>query len=739
MRRYASWVLRYRTVFAFALVVALAASVWALPRLSLDFSITSLLHASSEDRRELAAFEAALPGDNPDAVIVVSWGRPMIPSDLDTLAHLAHAIRSLSGISRVVSLSDIRVIRDGTPLPTVHGFSSLVASRGDQSVLDTARDHPLVLGSLLARDGTASALICTCTHPTLCDDSLKNIERIVTSAAPPATVVRILGSSIIDRAMSDSMNRNILQSGLLQLLCCVFVLAFLFRRVLGVVVPLLSVVVAVLLYVGATVALGDSITLIEITVPGLILIIGLCDAIHMVHRFEEARAGGHDRRTAIVQMMTSVGTACLFTSLTTAIGFLGLLSADHKAVRDFAWSSSMGIAIGFVAVITVIPLLLSIWPTQRKRDHRPLARLSLTYGRPRLTSALVAFVLALSLWGIARMDIQSSWLEELPTNSDVVKDMHWYERHFDGFLKLDVHVHGILDDPAVYHSLRALETYILAEPEVTRVDSYTRWIDEFLGHSNEPSDEQLLGAIELMKLSGAAFPTHIITPDFRRARLRFRGYDVSTRRYLSLMATVTEHAHMLPANVTAEVGGSSRLSVESTTHLVEITLHSLLVSLVLITVLMALLFRSARMALISVLPNALPVLLGLGLAGWLDIPLRLGIIMIFSLGLGLAVDDSIHLITRYRQEQHARPDTPTRQLLHDSLHTSGRALITTSIVLAFGTLCYLPASFKSLEEIGILLTTIIVTALVTNLFVLPHLLEHFDNRNDQASKKSANA
>ena len=124
----------------------------------------------------------------------------------------------------------------------------------------------------------------------------------------------------------------------------------------------------------------------------------------------------------------------------------------------------------------------------------------------------------------------------------------------------------------------------------------------------------------------------------------------------------------------------------------------------------------------------LPILVALGLNGWLGIPLRIGIVMIYSLGLGLAVDDTIHLVTRFFQERKENPGLSNRECLLRSLRVTGKALIVTSLILSVGCLCYLPSEFRSMRDVGTLLNAVIIAALVCDLFLLPHLIERVFRR-----------
>ena len=165
------------------------------------------------------------------------------------------------------------------------------------------------------------------------------------------------------------------------------------------------------------------------------------------------------------------------------------------------------------------------------------------------------------------------------------------------------------------------------------------------------------------------------------------------------------------------------MAQESAVLIAELLLQSLAVSMVSITLLISLIYRSWRFGMISVLPNFLPILVALGVNGWFDIPLRLGIVMIYSLGLGIAVDDTVHIMTRFVQEREQNPGATVRQSLLNSLRTAGVALVVTTAILFFGALCFLPANFQPVRDVGILLTVIVATALVADLFVLPVLIE----------------
>ncbi len=144
-----------------------------------------------------------------------------------------------------------------------------------------------------------------------------------------------------------------------------------------------------------------------------------------------------------------------------------------------------------------------------------------------------------------------------------------------------------------------------------------------------------------------------------------------------------------------------------------------------ITIVLAIALRSLPRALICLIPNVFPILVAFGVAGWFDIPLRVGIVIVFSIGLGLAVDDTIHLVIRLRPLQEERPDPSLRDHLDETLRSSGFAVILTSLVILIAATAFLFSDFTTMRDTGLILGVITIAALLADLMILPWLIERF--------------
>lgn len=728
----AEWLLSNRIKATVAIVAVVSSCVLGLRRVEADFSLDPILQASDDDLRKVNEFQERVPPRFYDVVFTLTFPERLAPDDLDLVGEIAESLGARPDVAIVRSLATTPVVAIGSRLPLPQPFPDTV--RPGQDVAMEVEAHPLLRGRVISKDGRSTPLFVKFAIPVGDTPTVEMIDlawREVVSAAGPRVAVRKIGGPIVEHAMSRSMWRDVGRNLTLEVIFCTLLLAFLFRSGRGAALPIIAVVTALFTSTGVLAHLGYSLTLIDLAIPGLVIIIGLCDAVHLLHRFEDSYGITHDRHASIVDMMQRVGAACFHTSLTTSIGFLSLLISRHEAVRTLGIKASISVSVTFLVVVTVVPLLLSVWPITGARPPRIAFQGRFARGHRRLVLVVFGVVLTLSAFGAFRVEADSFWLEELPADAPEVVDMRWYESQFSGLLTIDARLEGELDDPAVFRAIEALTEEMSGYEDIDGSESYTGWVREVLGNPEVLSDEDIKRGVTLLKMTGAHFPRYLIDPTFRHGRLTFRTPDIGTQRFLELAREI-DRMGAVEAQALADaeaspvkigVGGYMLMAHESSRLVVTTLLQSFLLSLVTISVFIAIIYRSVRVGLISVIPNVFPILVAFGVNGFLDIPLRIGIVMIYCLGLGLAVDDTIHLVTRFFQEREADPGGSSKDWIERALRGTGGALIITSAILSVGCLCYLPSEFRSMIDVGTLLNVVVITALLADLFMLPILLE----------------
>ncbi|MCA9319688.1 MAG: MMPL family transporter, partial [Planctomycetes bacterium] len=624
-------------------------------------------------------------------------------------------------VRSVVTLSDLPVVEFSGGLPRLTPFRKVAISEG---IAEAIAKRPLTR-PFLSKDGRAAAFFVgfVAEDRTAVEAAFERTEGRARSLAPAGAELRFVGGDLIQRTIRDLMKRGMVESVGLEILAFLVLLPFIFRSVRGALIPVVSVLVSALIVFSILVRLGETIAIIDVAVPALIVIIGLCDGVHLVHRFESAFAAGKSKSDAVTEAILRVGSACLSTSLTTGLGFASLLIADHLAVRSFGWKAALAVLVTFFVVIVVVPLGLTLWPVRRPSRDRLEGRFKVGLPAPRRVFAATAIVIALAIPGVAMINVDSHVLEEIPEDAEVARNLAWYQERFGGHFRFVVDVTGGLRDPEVFAAIEGLQDDMSRQRGVTGLESYTQWVRAALGDVEGPLGEpQIARALGFIKVSGGRFPRTVLKKDQSEARIIFQTMDLSTRDYLALRDQLDVFARRLPAAVSVEATGYTLFAHESTRLVVTTMVQSLIISLAAIAVFLAFVFRSWSLGLVCLLPNLLPILILLGVNGWLGIPLRIGIVMIYSLGLGLAVDDTIHLVTAFLHERRSGAHANDADAMLAALATTGRALVLTSSILVIGGLCYLGSDLQSLFDFGVLLTVVVIAALAADLWVLPALL-----------------
>lgn len=691
-------------------------TVEKLPDLRFDLSFTPLMEAEPGKRSAVMQEERSYRGSLPEIVLVATWPDLVRAEQLEVFEALRRSVTALDSVRGTAGLTDL-------PAFSLRAEDDLLDFLGEVMPEVPLRDlvdlTPDVGGRFLSEDGCSLVMWVL---PKRRGQVKADLERVLPKGTHPEVVWRIMGPPLVLEDMRAAMQRDIKVTIAVQVLLLLVVLPIVFRTLRGGIVPVFSLLVAVCLYLGGLAWTGFGLSVLGVAIPGLMAVIVVCDSIHLMHRFEESLQAGRSRRASVGDMLRDTGPACFWTSATTALGFASLMVADHAAVRSFGAVAAAGVGVAFLVVILFTPALLAVWPVRhRARLSEGGGWLGLVGRRGVLPGCGLAMFLL--LLGLSQLRVNNRLLGELPARSEAVENFTWYEANVGGLCRLQFDVEGDLLDPEGFAAVRRFVDEFMAEPDVLQVEAYTEYLALF--SNPEPNREDLFVASNILLGSGR-FPRHVLQPDVDAGRIIFFTRDVGSSRFLEMTKTAKASFDTLPGSLSAGPSGYAAVAYEGVTLVVSTLARSLGLSFFVITVVIALAFRSWRMGLISLPPNLLPILAGLGVAGWLGIELRIGVVVVFCIGFGLAVDDTIHFLSRYRVMRRSGATVADAHRI--TLETTGHALLQTSVVLGIGGLSYFAASFQSLRDTGALLITMIVVALVADLVLLPRLLKQTEER-----------
>lgn len=526
------------------------------------------------------------------------------------------------------------------------------------------------------------------------------------------------------------------------------VLVILFRSPAEVVIPLINVGLGVIWSRGFMHLLGYEITLLTGLLPPLLIVIGVPNAVYFITKYHIESGRAPDKFVALNKVINRTGSAIFLTNLTTAIGFLSFTVTGSASLVEFGVLAALSVAFLFVLTLLFIPVAFSFLPKPAGRSTAHLEkRLSVATVRNLILISqyrrgwvygLTILALALSVVGITRMHVEGTVTDDLPRHDPVIADLRFFERYMGGVMPLEILIetqqeNGFWKSPKLWKKIEALQAYLRELGMTSRAYSLVDLI-KFANqafYNGDPSYYQLPNQFDRAFLidylkpgnSRDSLMRNFVDSTGRLARVSVQIEDLKAEDILSIKTRIEAHLNEeFPSDtyITAVTGGSV-IFAKGTRYLIRNLVYSMALAVVVIALLMALLFRQIKMVFISLAPNVLPLFFTAGLMGVAGIPLKPSTMLVFGIAFGIAVDDTIHFLTKYRQEM-ALHSQNTRSAVVVALRETGLSMAYTSIILFFGFSVFIGSEFGGTKALGMLVSFTLLSAMFTNLFLLPAML-----------------
>lgn len=527
------------------------------------------------------------------------------------------------------------------------------------------------------------------------------------------------------------------------------VLILIYRSVWGTVVPLLVVLLSVVWLLGFMGLTGKPIDLLTTLLPLVLFVVGVSDVIHLLSRYFEEIRNGNAKNDAIRIAYKRVGAATFLTSITTALGFMTLLTSGIEPVRELGLYAAVGVFLAFLLAFTLLPAILATSKVPRLAYKEPstvfwnqlvtrLFRFSLHQSRGILMVS--GLVVVLAILGITRIRIDNFLLEDVGKGDPHRESFEYFEEHFAGVRPHEMQV-SVLDtnrsllEPATVREMERIEHYLkqdygvgflLSPLDIIRSANQALHGGRDSAHIIPPTDEELAKALALVKrLEKRPEFSALLASENREGRFTGKIVDVGGRtvkmKDVRMDKFFEEEQPLEHVNMTKT--GMSLLIDKNNETLSWNMMTGLLIALGVVALLMGLLFRSITFMLLSLVPNVLPLLFIAGFMGWVGIDMKVSTSIIFGIAFGIAVDDSIHYLVKYRQERK-KGHSKMFALRRTSVST-GKAIILTTLVLCSGFVSLTWSDFTSVYYVGLLVSITLCAAVLADLILLPVLLRKF--------------
>jgi uncharacterized protein len=720
----------------------------SLSRLSFDFRPDAMLKFSEEEERFSQEFQARF-GTNDNTLLLVLRGQPnaiytiegmTLLFQLTALVESSEAIQggySLVRVPRkeVSSGGVLDLFKGGGPLPQVKQIP--VTQEDVNRAKRQVASSKLLAGNLVSLDG-ATALIITkvkpaFSKPSQLDPKLSDLELRVNALVQASSGFTATWGGVPYVNLGAVRLTESEQLIFWPIVGAIyFILLFaIFRTFFQALLPLVVVGVATLWAVSLMALAGVPFDLINNTVPKLILVVGVSNAIHVITRLAQEESRGASRAEAVQRTILGIGLTSLLTTATAAIGFGSLLIAHSAVLRSFGWVTAASIMMTFVAIIILLPLLASyVKPRgatiEEPVDHKLLSRLTDTLmDWPKVMLLASIGALGLCIFVGLKVPVDARVLDAFEAEHPINKTNQLIEHELGGILPVEVDLQA---NPGDFGRAVILSRVAAFQQEVAQLDgvlstlSLADIVEEanFSSQSALKSDAALRTTFTLLRSFQKEALANFATADLSSTHLTIRMPDdgnIKSRAVVQEIKKLAQkHFGEAPA-IHYRLTGVGYLAPIGLGMFVQDLIYSLLVATALIFLGLLVAFRSWRVVCISVLPNLLPMALTLASMPLFGYELNTASAMVFSINIGLSVDNSINIISRF--QEFLRSGLSRREALRQSMRTAGWAVIVANVILMGGFAVLMFSDFEPIRRVAVLTIVAIAASLVSTLLTLP--------------------
>jgi len=755
VQRYLQFVLRHRVFVLLAIGLVTALAGWSLSHGSIGSSVIKLFFGDNPKYTEYRALADQFGGS--DVMVVAFEDEELLTAEgLARVSRMAERARALPFIRRVDSFESAAHIQVQDEDLLLEPYTEIAGRVPAAELRARVLKDPLISGWLIAADGDATAMLLELTPDPdrpieAIPGMLQQVREIFTSEG--ITQDRLHMAGIVPESSEATSQARFTIERLFPITAVILaaVVFLLFLRLWPVLITGGVALISIIWTFGLAIALDPQVNLLMAMVPGMITVIAFSDIIHLYSAFARECQLGLDRDAAVLKSGVEVGEACLYTSVTTFVGFASLVFIPTPVLRQLGVVLGAGVGIALVLALTLVPIILSflpnIRPGMRGESERSARMLDgflagcmwLSTRHAKLMVLLFTLVVVACGLGIAQIEVEASFSQRLSADNPVRKAQDFIQARFAGANFLDVYVvadkEGGLLDPEVFKGVAELQRELLAQPEVDSVLSLVDLQDTLhrqmtgtataTGYVLPDSKALLAQYLLLFEVAGGEGLSGLIDESHQTMRMSVR-LNVDGLRAL---ARVGDNARLmgtghLPPGVTVQPTGIAYLLGDWITFVLEGQRRGLSFAILSTTLMMMLCLRSWRVGLLSMIPNLLPLAVLGGYVGWFWPVVDSDTILVATFAIGIAVDDTIHFLTRLRFElaREGREGGDRNVALHHTFVFTGRAIVQTTVILCLGFLPFAWSDYFSTRIIGTLLPMTLVMALVADLLLVPALV-----------------
>lgn len=765
----------YKKLSIVILVLATAITclaVWRITKIGFDYNFENFFPRHDKDTEFFNEHRKRFGTDNDFILIGLKNNKGIFDKEfLAKVKSLTDTLLTIKNVKEVVSPVTIKeTVRD----PLLGFTSEIPYLRYDNPStysLDSARIYRTqeLVGNIFSTDGKSLCLLIAHT------EKIKDKECMDISADISALkdVYDFDEFHLGGRSIGQAYYTSVMKIDLVFLIIAAFVvilivMTIIYRSPTGVLLPVAVVALVVIWTLALMELTGKDMDVLANSVPTILVFTGLSVAVHVVTKYMDHIKEGMDKTKALKKTVTHVGLANILTTVTTVVGFATLPTSGIKPIDDFGIYTASGVVLSFIIGYTVLPALIYLLPAPKKFGNANskyswrnflLTLFTWVINHKKLILAMFGTLIVVMLIGTTQVKENTYLLEDLSKKSTLKKDFLYFENNFQGTRPFEMAV-WVKDtsqnifDREILEQIDKMETYLKNEYGLGFVLSPVGLVKasnrSLAGGDPDayiiPESNERLNRItrELKAIRTNPLVKSVITEDLHNARIRSIIPDIGSRQANIQNKKFAQFVKENPGmdKIEYKLTGTAELIDKNNRSLIFNMAKSMAIALVAVSIIFFILFRSWRMVLIGLIPNLIPLIILSGTMGYLGITMKMSTAILFTVAFGIAVDDTVHLLSKLRMEK--REEKSLLYALKRTYLTTGKAMIIMTLLLCAGFGVLAMSSFQALKTVGTMISFTLFFAMINEMILMPVLIMLFykdkplgkKNRQKQAELES---
>lgn len=567
------------------------------------------------------------------------------------------------------------------------------------------------------------------------------------------TSVHLSGLPMTRTQLMDLLKHEMLLFTILSVLISILVLYIFFRSFSIIFISIILIALGIINSLAVTTLLGYKITILTGLIPSLITVITIPNIIYLVNNYHAELVESGDKKKSLIASVGNIGIVTLFTNLSTAIGFVVFAFTRSLLLQEFGIVAGINILLLFIFSLILIPSLLSIFPTRQDRETKYMTWkwihiftdkiVHFTNHNGRIIFIASAACVVFSLFGLWKLNSNSYMLDDIPHESKMYQDLHWFEQNFGGVMPFEIMIDGkkagrckqmavfekIDELSHTFDSLKifakplsmaegikfATQAYYEGDTSSYRVPS-TGMEQSFVMNYLSNNDSSKNTTSKLL--------SSYMDSTYRYTRISAPMADIGSDSLEKVIKILEPKIHQLfdTTKYKVTLTGTSVMFLEGNNYIIKGMRESILFALLSILVCMIFLFRKLKLVFIALVPNIIPLLVIAGILGLFQIPVKPSSVLVFGIALGISVDVTIRFLVFYAKGKKVHTDDLVTKTVRDCT----LSITYSSIILIAGFFIYSFSAFGGTSTLGLLTSGALLLSTIANLTILPVMLKKWD-------------